>query len=980
MPIDLTGISNENEFYTHHYLSAILENDLKSLFSTWQSLEEEKEIKPPYEKLKALAGRYFKSRSEMEKLQSPDDLLDTQHEFFPMLLDALGYIFSPDKKELDNKLILPIIGEVKKSNGEPALWIIETVCPLNDAIDPLNLTLTRHQYDETEKEKMLLDNPLSEIITKQIFTQTEPPRWVILISFSTVFLLDRSKWHEKRYLSFDLPEIFGRRSPTTLRAMAALLHKDSICPEDGIPLLDTLDENSHKHAFAVSEDLKYSAREAVELLGNEAIYYIRNVSKKGVFGKREAEKLDAQQLTQECLRYLYRLLFLFYIEARPELGFAPMKIEEYRTGYSLESLRDLELTPLTTDESRNGYYIHESLKKLFNLIFEGHNYEREMERALEFENKPLHHTFQIQPLKSHLFDPNKTQLLNSVRFRNFVLQRIIELLSLSRPKGGFNRRGRISYAQLGINQLGAVYEGLLSYSGFFAGGDLYEVKKADAPYNELNTAFFVKAADLTKYEDNEKVFNDDGTLRMYPKGSFIYRLAGRSREKSASYYTPEVLTQCLVKYALKELLKDKTADDILKLTVCEPAMGNASFLNETINQMAEAYLQLKQKETGQIIGHDEYMKEKQKVKAYIADNNVYGVDLNPTAVELAEVSLWLNTIYEGAIVPWFGMQLVTGNSLIGARRQVFNAEFLETNRKGKESWLDVVPGRVRLGEVRPPHRVYHFLLPDKGMADYNDKVIRSMTKKEIEKIRKWKKEFIKPFENNEIETLKRLSNAIDKLWQKHIEQQRSVRERTSDEYSIFGHEVETDNKRQLTIQKKDEIFYEVLLSENIPNSSPYRRLKLVMDYWCSLWFWPIEKADLLPTRQEYILDLALILEGIVYSQLTPEEVQMLMFPESMPKAEQLKLIDEYGFVNVDNLCREIRRLSLVRELSNKYHFHHWELEFADLFADKGGFDLIVGNPPWIRVEWNEGGILGDYEPLFTITTVPTLKLQNSITH
>jgi len=168
------------------------------------------------------------------------------------------------------------------------------------------------------------------------------------------------------------------------------------------------------------------------------------------------------------------------------------------------------------------------------------------------------------------------------------------------------------------------------------------VKKADAQYNELDTAYFVKAEELSKYEENEKVFNDDGTLKMYPKGTFIYRLAGRNREKSASYYTPEVLTQCLVKYALKELLQDKKADDILQLTVCEPAMGSGAFLNEVINQLSEAYLKLKQQETGQTIAHDAYTKEKQKVKAFIAANNVYGVDLNPTAVELAEVSLWLN--------------------------------------------------------------------------------------------------------------------------------------------------------------------------------------------------------------------------------------------------------------------------------------------------------------------------------------------------
>ena len=108
----------------------------------------------------------------------------------------------------------------------------------------------------------------------------------------------------------------------------------------------------------------------------------------------------------------------------------------------------------------------------------------------------------------------------------------------------------------------------------------------------------MKAEDLEKYEEGEKVYNPDGSLKHYPKGTFIYRLAGRDRQKSASYYTPEVLTQCLVKYTLKEILKGKTADEILKLTICEMAMGSAAFLNEVVNQLAEQYLRLKQKETG----------------------------------------------------------------------------------------------------------------------------------------------------------------------------------------------------------------------------------------------------------------------------------------------------------------------------------------------------------------------------------------------
>ena len=302
----------------------------------------------------------------------------------------------------------------------------------------------------------------------------------------------------------------------------------------------------------------------------------------------------------------------------------------------------------------------------------------------------------MEPLRCDLFDPARTPLLNRVRLRNHVLQRVMELLSLSRE--GRGRRGRISYSQLGINQLGAVYEGLLSYTGFFVEekDGLYEVKPEGEQYDPLKQAFFVPRSALAEYKDEEKVYAN-GRLVHHPQGSFVYRLAGRNRQKSASYYTPDVLTQCVVKYALKELLKDKTADDILSLNVCEPALGSGAFLNEAVNQLADAYLERKQRETGRVIGHDDYLLEKQKVKAYLADNRVYGVDRNPVAIELAEISLWLNTIYEGHTIPWFGGQLAAGNSLIGARRQVFTKAQLESQNR---EWLDSVPERVPVGKER----------------------------------------------------------------------------------------------------------------------------------------------------------------------------------------------------------------------------------------------------------------------------------------
>ena len=170
----------------------------------------------------------------------------------------------------------------------------------------------------------------------------------------------------------------------------------------------------------------------------------------------------------------------------------------------------------------------------------------------------------------------------------------------------------------------------------------------------------------------------------------------------------------MVKYALKELLAGKSADEILQLTVCEPAMGSAAFLNEAVNQLAEAYLIRKQKELGETIPQDRYIQELQKVKMYIADRNVYGIDLNPVAVELAEVSLWLNTIYQGAHVPWFGNQLVCGNSLIGARRQVYTTEQVQSRNEGA-AWYNHAPRRVPPREQRDRgHEIYHFLLGHPG--------------------------------------------------------------------------------------------------------------------------------------------------------------------------------------------------------------------------------------------------------------------------
>ena len=185
-----------------------------------------------------------------------------------------------------------------------------------------------------------------------------------------------------------------------------------------------------------------------------------------------------------------------------------------------------------------------------------------------------------------------------------------------------------------------------------------------------------------------------------------------------------MLTRFTVSQALEELLDQDghttTAEEILGLTVCEPALGSGAFAIEAVRQLAEQYLRRRQAELGERIDPEKYPTELQRVKASIALHQVYGVDLNATAVELAEISLWLDTMVSGLQAPWFGLRLRRGNSLIGARRAVYTRA--QVNDK---SWLKATPTDVPMtGMVeemadettarQTDGRIHHFLLPASG--------------------------------------------------------------------------------------------------------------------------------------------------------------------------------------------------------------------------------------------------------------------------
>ena len=637
---------------------------------------------------------------------------------------------------------------------------------------------------------------------------------------------------------------------------------------------------------------------------------------------------------------------------------------------SLESLRELEMVQLTTERSRNGYFMHESIEQLFRLVREGLQPSTEHQEDLHADAE----SFQIRPVDNELFDHQSLPILNQVKFRNFILQRVIRLLSLTRPGSkAHKKRGRISYSHLGINQLGSVYETLLPYRGFFAKEDLYEVcRKNDTP-DILDVAHLVNVDELADYGEAERVYEDQQKtiLRKYSKGQFIYRLAGRERTSSGSFYTPESLTQCVVKYSLKEVIREEmTAAEILELTVCEPAMGSAAFLNEAVNQLSEAYLTRRQRERKLKIERKDYVDELQKVKRYITDRNVFGVDLNPVATELGELSMRLNCMYQDGQSPWFGFQVSCGNSLVGARR-----EFFQTTDLARKNWYNKTSFRINSGSSRAlglaEDRIYHFLLPHPDMLSSTaDKKLKQFFEPSIVQLfAQRKKEFKNSCSGHELNQLQRISSILDVLWQRQAAQLAQSRQGTQDYMEVWGAEVKGD---KLTEYSDKERYLESFnpTKKNHPVTE-YQILKLVMDYWCAMWYWPaIASLPPPPTRAEYIQDLITVVSFRSKDDLEFQFEDLFLSGEGKELEHKLRALkQQQGYVSFKDLLTAVPRLKLVHELATKYRFFHWELEFADIFLSKsndgesrGGFDLVIGNPPWIKLAFKEQDVLAEFEP------------------
>lgn len=1059
-----------------------------------------------------LCKPYVKLRGEYEKYKNyilnthprVKDAIKHTHDFHTLLLQILGYdttkayqqfitINEDDHSVVPVRHILTRSGKttmlvmemqhlIKTGEQEPAGLFEQQYNVMEDGqMTPVTI---RHQQYYAGQWSELFSLPADQeahispaVINKAIdaiflLPEAERPHFILMMAGNTMFLLDSDKWNRGSYLEFSMDELFSQASIAAFRKYYALFHllicKNTLAADSETVLMDQLVEESYKSAYEVTKDLKEGVILSVETLANEALWY----------WKRELGNPDSQlknnplssidytddtfesEVKDDCLTIIYRLLFIFYAESRDELDILPTKDEVYKDGYSLDMLRDLEKVPMITDESRNGYFFHDSLNDLFWLLANGF-------RQGQKDNK----SFSVRKIDSPLFSNERLHHLADVKIRNVEWQKIIRALSLSNRD---KQVGRISYANLGVNQLGSVYESLLAYRGFYAEQDYIEVHKAGKP--EEGT-FLVPYSRMDDFKANEILCDENGEPKILPQGTFVYRLNGRDRQKSASYYTPEVLTRSTVKYTLKSILDEvaagkRKAQDLLDLKILEPAMGAAAFQNEVINQLAEAYLTYEQQQRHEDgkqnwrIAPDHYRDELQKVKAYIATHNVYGVDLNPTAIELGKLSLWLNVIHKDMETPFFSNRLALGNAVIGAWLKVYDKKDIIGNSITKKNkrvllpneWWTKAPHKIHFNKVqftggsikssvkRSVNEIYHFLLPDKNMLalrSIKDVFIPAdATEEERIKLKETRKTQIKgmkdklddwtaPISGEDFQTLQRISAKIDKRLLQYFTFQWNIERLTNNKTDLWGVAGQTNIEFGSLAENYAE--KERLNDTRKRHNNAYFILKNVLDYWCALWFWEFDDAHQLPTRREYWSDIEAILEvkdaeidsrtaralhtyiekdgqlgifaqnhqndlfaqnqldNMVHEEPHHDEdnedskegknsssdwQETEEISEIKTKSKQEILSETKGVVR--SFFDDSPRFQTVARYAKRYHFFHPMLEFIEVFWLRDGFDIICGNPPWIKLEFNEANIISDKYPEVAIRKVSAPDVRQRI--
>lgn len=521
--------------------------------------------------------------------------------------------------------------------------------------------------------------------------------------------------------------------------------------------------------------------------------------------------LDKQDYYRQLLRLVYRLLFLFVAEDR-----------------------DLLLHPDADDAARERYIQFYSTRRLRDLAarLRGTRHAdlyhglRLVMRLLGAERNGEGRALGLPVLGSYLFSDDAVIDLIDCEIANRDLLDAVRALAFTEDRA-VRRLRPIDYKNLGPEELGSVYESLL---------ELHPQLNTDARTFALTTA------------------------------------SGHERKTTGSYYTPSSLIHALLDSALDPVLaeaRQQGADAILALKVCDPACGSGHFLIAAAHRLAKALASVKTHE-------DEPAPDAVRAALrQVIGSCIYGVDLNPMAVELCKVGLWMEALEPGKPLTFLDHHIQCGNSLLGA-----------------------TPALMARG------------IPDDAFQ---------------------------PIEGDDRATVSEL--------RKRNRDERKQREAGSFQHGLWDAQPAVDHaalaaEARAVNALDDETFAGVRAKEArrraLTDKPEYIAARLLADAWCAAFVWEKTKGFSLPASFPVTFTAPPITD-LLYRRL-----------ERDPHAESMRPLREQ-----------------VVALREQYQFFHWHVAFHDVFdvpdpvdTDSvtgwtGGFDVVLGNPPWEHTEIKE---------------------------
>jgi hypothetical protein len=487
-------------------------------------------------------------------------------------------------------------------------------------------------------------------------------QWGILTNGRKWRLYGTKDYETQTYYEVDLPELLERGDLEAFKYFYAFFRPAAFRESAGETFLDTVWAESETASQELGEDLQDNVFTALRVLG-------RGFLETNDLGIDPADEAALDELKEQSLVLLYRLMFVLYAESRGLIDpDGPEATAEYDQEFSLDTLRSeiheaVGETGTGFDEEFSEFSTRmwSRLDNLFGLVDEG-------EASLG-----------IPPYNGGLFDREQHAFLDEHQVSNRYLAEVIYRLSTVRNEEG--RYVLADYGDLDTRHLGSVYEGLLEHQFRIAPEEYAAVADDGSQVWEPATEVSVADAIETVPEGGLYVVNDDG-----------------ERKATGAYYTPDYVVTYIVEETVGPLIEEIREDlldqgfergtqeylgpflrRVTDLDILDPAMGSGHFLTTATGFLAEAVMG----EVREIDAELGYYWDEQYVRREIAKECIYGVDRNGMAVELAKLSMWLETLAADRPLAFLDHHFKTGNSLVGS--DIEDIEELESDASGGDS-------------------------------------------------------------------------------------------------------------------------------------------------------------------------------------------------------------------------------------------------------------------------------------------------------